>query len=56
MILKQKELSDQIQLAAKELHAQEAWLFGSYARNEAREGKKGTLPITFGGLKNASVT
>jgi len=37
LILKQKELSDQIRLAAKELHAQEAWLFGSYARNEARE-------------------
>jgi len=37
MIVKQKELSDQIQLAAKELHAQEAWLFGSYACNEARE-------------------
>jgi len=37
MILKHKELSDQIRLAAKELHAQAAWLFGSYARNEARD-------------------
>jgi len=37
MILQRQELSDQIQLAAKELHAQEAWLFGSYARDEARD-------------------
>jgi len=37
MILKQQELNDQICRAAKELHAQEAWLFGSYARNEARD-------------------
>ncbi len=37
MILKQEELSNQIQSAAKELHAKEAWLFGSYARNEARD-------------------
>ena len=36
MILDQKELSSQIQSAAKELHAEEAWLFGSYACNEAR--------------------
>jgi len=37
MIVNQQELSDQIQRAAKELHAKEAWLFGSYARDEARD-------------------
>ncbi|MDX8413564.1 MAG: nucleotidyltransferase domain-containing protein [Mariprofundales bacterium] len=35
MILKKQELSHQIQSAAKELHAVQAWLFGSYARDEA---------------------
>jgi len=37
MILKKKELSNQIQSAAKALHAEQAWLFGSYARDEAHD-------------------
>jgi predicted nucleotidyltransferase len=40
MTLKQEELSDQIQLAAKEPRAQQAWLFGSYDRNEVHDDSK----------------
>ncbi|MDQ6988892.1 MAG: nucleotidyltransferase domain-containing protein [Mariprofundaceae bacterium] len=35
VILEKNALRDHIQLAAKELDAQEAWLFGSYASDEA---------------------
>jgi len=37
MNLSQKDIKDHLLDAAQELHAQSAWLFGSYARGEARE-------------------
>lgn len=37
MILSQGEIKKHLLDAARELHAQSAWLFGSYARGEARE-------------------
>ncbi|MDQ6995095.1 MAG: nucleotidyltransferase domain-containing protein [Mariprofundaceae bacterium] len=37
MSFTQHELKTYIRDAAKELHAQTAWLFGSYARGDARE-------------------
>jgi len=37
MMLTQDEIKIHIAQAAKELHAQSAWLFGSYARGEATE-------------------
>jgi len=37
MILTQEEIKAHITQAAKELHAQSAWLFGSYARGDAME-------------------
>lgn len=36
MIIQEDELHRQIKRAAKELHADAAWLFGSYARKEAK--------------------
>jgi len=36
-MIEQKEIRQSITEAARELHADEAWLFGSYARNEANE-------------------
>ncbi len=37
MILTQEEIKTQLLQAAKKIHAQSAWLFGSYARNEATD-------------------
>ncbi len=38
MMLTQEEIRANIVQAGKMLHAQSAWLFGSYARGEATEG------------------